>query len=369
MAAVGIARLRVPELQHEQVAACAHGNQRKCQSGAPHCGQGSTPGDYWVALRRPVWTRNPQREELPFMPFVIPLSHVRARDLALVGGKAARLAQLAAARLTVPAGFVVTMSAFTEAAGDRIIVGDWEVSAGNQRRIQAASEALRAAVHSLRLPGALAAEVRAALDTLNADAVSVRSSATAEDREDASFAGQYQTFLNVRGAAAVLRRIKDVWASYYSPGALGYQIRHGADQHVGGIAAQVQEQLAPDVAGVLFTRDPISGRNRFVVNAALGLGEGAVAGSTPITSSWRREPATPSARTCPASVPTSWRCPGAVSVPSKSTRRSVTGRHLATPSYGDCTRPASACSTSWEGRRTSSLPSPAVDSTSYRHDR
>ena len=113
-------------------------------------------------------------------------------------------------------------------------------------------------------------------------AVSVRSSATAEDLADASFAGQYDTFLNVTGEDAVLEAVVGVWASLYSAHAVAYRLRLGMQASAGSMAVVVQTQIAPDAAGVMFTRDPISGSDdRYLVNAALGLGEGVVTGEAP----------------------------------------------------------------------------------------
>ena len=112
--------------------------------------------------------------------------------------------------------------------------------------------------------------------------VSVRSSATAEDQPWGSFAGQYDSFLNVRGAEVVLDRLVAVWQSLYSPHAVAYRRRLAIPDEAVAMAVVVQRQLFPESAGVLLTRDPISGDDgRFFINSSFGLGEGVVTGDVP----------------------------------------------------------------------------------------
>jgi pyruvate,water dikinase len=107
----------------------------------------------------------------------------------------------------------------------------------------------------------------------------VRSSACAEDSEAASFAGQQETFLNVRGREEVLERIKDCWASFFSERALFYRSRKGSLSDL-GMAVVVQRQLAPDRSGVMFTIDPVRRRrDQMMIEAVWGLGEAVVSGS------------------------------------------------------------------------------------------
>jgi pyruvate,water dikinase len=106
----------------------------------------------------------------------------------------------------------------------------------------------------------------------------VRSSATAEDSEAASFAGQQETFLHVSGVDAVVERIRDCWSSFFTERALFYRSRKGSLSDL-GMAVVVQRMVQPDVSGVMFTIDPTKGRrDRMVVEAVFGLGEGVVSG-------------------------------------------------------------------------------------------
>ena len=212
--------------------------------------------------------------------FALSLRTRSARDPATAGSKGATLAIMLAEGVRVPDGFVITTTAFEAASRKLHLVRRLAgLDATNHRQIQLASGRIRATIDHLPMPRGLAAEIRRAHKRLRGATVSVRSSSTAEDLDEASFAGQYDSFLNVRTTADLLRRVRQVWASLYSPHAIGYRLRHGIPHHSCSMAVVVQRQLDPDAAGVLFTRDPLTGQRRFVVNAALGLGEGVAAGT------------------------------------------------------------------------------------------
>jgi pyruvate, water dikinase len=180
------------------------------------------------------------------------------------GGKGASLARMSALGLPVPPGFVVpaeSLAAAVDGEALRAALPD----AGRAQEILAAAE-----------PPAAIAE---AYEALGADVpVAVRSSAAAEDSDTASYAGQQETFLHVRGAAAVRSRVRDCWASFFSERAIFYRQRKGSLDDL-GMAVVVQRMVEADVAGVLFTCDPVQRRqDRMVVEAVLGLGEAAVSG-------------------------------------------------------------------------------------------
>ncbi len=219
-------------------------------------------------------------------PFVVGLKEPAARLPDFAGGKGASLARMVAGGLPVPSGFVVSADAFQAVASslsehlfDRMAAAG---PTGLAALEQACSEARRC-VAEAGVPPDTADAVRAAYGRLgDSIAVSVRSSATAEDLAEASFAGQYDTFLNVTGEDAVLEAVVGVWASLYSAHAVAYRLRLGMQASAGSMAVVVQTQIEPDAAGVMFTRDPISGSDdRYLVNAALGLGEGVVTGEAP----------------------------------------------------------------------------------------
>jgi pyruvate,water dikinase len=185
-------------------------------------------------------------------------------EVARAGGKGASLARMSALGLPVPPGFVVPADVL-ESVVD--------------------AEALRAALPDHVKAQAIVAaapvpdEVATAYAALGDDPpVAVRSSACAEDSETASYAGQQETYLHVRGAQAVRDRVRDCWASFFSERAIFYRQRKGSLDDL-GMAVVVQRMVRSDVAGVLFTCDPVRGRrDRMVVEAVLGLGEAAVSG-------------------------------------------------------------------------------------------
>ncbi|MGW2216611.1 PEP/pyruvate-binding domain-containing protein [Nonomuraea sp. NPDC001684] len=206
------------------------------------------------------------------MKAVIPLDDEAAADLGTAGGKGASLARLVRAGLPVPGGFVVTTQAyrsFVAAFGDEI------ASSGDPGALFAAHE----------IPAALAEAIRAAHAALGDDvAVAVRSSATAEDLPELSFAGQQDTFLNVR-ADGLLEAVRRCWASLWNPRAVAYRERNGVPHDDVALAVVVQELVDADAAGIMFTADPVTGaRDEIVVNASWGLGEAVVGGQvTPDT--------------------------------------------------------------------------------------
>jgi len=197
------------------------------------------------------------------------------------GGKGAGLAKMTRLGMPVPPGFVVRASVLAgllDAAGSRERVLSYLEGADD-----GAAESSRAVlpiVQELRLPADFTSAVVAAFDNLSSPfGVAVRSSACAEDSEAASFAGQQETFLNVRGKEEVLTRIKDCWASFFSERALFYRSRKGNLSDL-GMAVVVQRQLAPDRSGVMFTIDPVRRRrDQMMIEAVWGLGEAVVSGS------------------------------------------------------------------------------------------
>ena len=145
-----------------------------------------------------------------------------------------------------------------------------------------ASKRIRALFTGGTMPHAIAAELGAAYGRLgDADtAVAVRSSATAEDLASASFAGQQETYLNVRGTEAVAAAVIECWASLWTARAMAYRAREGIDPDTVRLAVVVQQMVDAEAAGVMFTANPANGRrDQTVISAAWGLGESVVSGS------------------------------------------------------------------------------------------
>jgi pyruvate,water dikinase len=212
-------------------------------------------------------------------------------DVDYAGGKGANLGELTAAGLPVPPGFVVgapTYAAFCDATGlrgrieERLATVDVE----DTESLERAATEVRARVEEESLPAYLAAAIGKAYDRLAADAgdpetpVAVRSSATAEDTESASFAGMNETLLNVRGRDAVLEAVRQCWSSLFGARTIYYRAKRGFGQADMDIAVVVQRQIESIRSGVMFTIDPASGAtDRLIIEGAFGLGESVVSGS------------------------------------------------------------------------------------------
>jgi pyruvate,water dikinase len=194
----------------------------------------------------------------------------------ITGGKGASLGRMRAAGMAVPPGFVVTAVAFEDSLADRDVL---EQVRDLTRQADAPVDEIRRIVLGTPLSEPLKGEITAAYAALGPDVfVAVRSSACAEDGESASFAGQQETFLNVRGIDDVLERVVECWASFFSERAIFYRQRKGSMTDL-GMAVVVQEQIGSDKSGVIFTTDPIRGRtDQMVIEAAFGLGEAVVSG-------------------------------------------------------------------------------------------
>jgi pyruvate, water dikinase len=210
-------------------------------------------------------------------------------DVPYAGGKGANLGELTAAGLPVPPGFVIgapAYAAFCDGTGlrERIAARLAAVDVEDTAALEAAATEVRATIEAEPLPEWLAAaivEAHAELAAGDPDlAVAVRSSATAEDTESASFAGMNETILNVRGADAVLGAVRRCWSSLFGARTVYYRAKRGFGQADMDIAVVVQRQIRSSRAGVMFTIDPASGAtDRLIVEGAFGLGESVVSGS------------------------------------------------------------------------------------------
>src|SRR5208337_2281781 len=228
---------------------------------------------------------------LPASPFILKLSSPEA-TLELVGGKGASLAHMAVAGLPVPPGFLITTHAYRRfvSANDlaeAILSAAAQARADDPATLDRASAQIQSLVAQSALPDDIAALIRQSYAELGAGdpSVAVRSSATAEDLPEMSFAGQMETYLNVCGSENVLAGVKRCWGSLWTARALGYRAQHAIRPEDLSIAVVVQQLVPADVAGVLFTANPVTGaRDQMTINAAWGLGEAIVGGQvTPDT--------------------------------------------------------------------------------------
>jgi phosphohistidine swiveling domain-containing protein len=216
---------------------------------------------------------------------IVALSVLRGGMLAEAGGKAANLGELVRAGLPVPPGFCVTTAGYRAVAADAAvqaaIAALAAVPIADAAGLQAGAERVRAALLAAPVPAELADACVTAYAGLGEEAVvAVRSSATAEDLPDASFAGQQDTLLGVRGAAEVLIAIRRCWSSLFTDRAVAYRAPRGIDPRTVELAVVVQALVPASAAGVLFTANPLTGQRRAaVIDASPGLGEAVVSGA------------------------------------------------------------------------------------------
>ena len=222
----------------------------------------------------------------PDDPTVLTLGSPDA-TLARVGGKGASLARLENVGFPVPPGFHLTTAAYRRFVDENhfaaaILSAAADASPDLPPTLDGAAARIQSIFEQGAMPADIAAQLRAAYLALAPDdaPVAVRSSATAEDLPEMSFAGQQDTYLNVRGSDGVEQAVKRCWASLWTARAIGYRARQGVRSEDVSLAVVIQRLVPAEVAGVLFTANPVTGdRGEIVINAAWGLGEAIVSGS------------------------------------------------------------------------------------------
>ena len=216
------------------------------------------------------------------MPFVAPLDTFTRIDIVSAGGKGANLGELIQAGFPVPPGFVLTTAAYehfvAKSGLGELIAATLSELDDDANALLRVSRVLREAFTSATVPSNIAEAACASYRALGGS-IAVRSSATAEDLPNGTFAGQQETYLNVIGEEALLEAVRRCWASLWSERAIAYRRQQGVDQATVKLAVVVQRLIPADIAGVLFTVNPITGaRNELVLDASPGLGEAVVAG-------------------------------------------------------------------------------------------
>jgi rifampicin phosphotransferase len=216
--------------------------------------------------------------------YVISLDDANALDEALCGGKGSSLGRLAQSGFAVPPGFCVTTTAYSAAAGDgfaaEIDTLGPRLGGSDIDEVERLTADLRARITHTPVPPAVAAAIASAYEGLGDDVlVAVRSSGTAEDLPNASFAGLHDTYLDIGGISEVLDGVRRCWASMWTARATAYRHSQGFDHSTARLAVVVQRMLSPRAAGVLFTANPLTAAtDEMVVNANWGLGESVVSG-------------------------------------------------------------------------------------------
>ncbi len=212
---------------------------------------------------------------------------IRKHDIPLVGGKGANLGEMYHAKIPVPNGFVVTAKAYfdflkTTSLRDKILTELSGLDMNDSKKLLEASEHIKTAILAADMPDSLEKEIITVYNELCGEFdkyVAVRSSATAEDLPDASFAGQQETFLNIKGGKDVVKHVQKAWASLFESRAIFYRTDLGYDHLKVGIAVPVQLMVQSDISCIMFTVNPL--KNNLVevsIESAFGLGQPVVSG-------------------------------------------------------------------------------------------
>ncbi|HEY52093.1 MAG TPA: phosphoenolpyruvate synthase [Caldilineae bacterium] len=217
--------------------------------------------------------------------FILPFSDIRAVDLPLVGGKGANLGELTHAGFPVPDGFCLTTTAFLRFMAscpdaERIYASLDTVTPDDLESVRRVGQQVRETLLQTSIPAEIAVAVRQAWQEVGVEhAYAVRSSATAEDLPGASFAGQQDTYLNVRGEADLLDAVRRCWASLFTDRAILYRCENHFPHREVQLSVVVQRMIVAEKSGILFTADPLTGhRHTLSIDASYGLGEALVSG-------------------------------------------------------------------------------------------
>src|SRR3989339_722235 len=226
------------------------------------------------------------------MKFVKWFSELGKEDVGIAGGKGANLGELTTAHIPVPQGFVVLASAYFEYLDyNKLRPHIHQILSGTDildpHQLNVASQKIQKLMQQAEIPDDVSREIFTAYQELNQKysksgsdlSVAVRSSATAEDLPEASFAGQQESYLNITGDANVILKVKECWLSLFGARSIFYRQQQKFDHFKVGIAVPVQKMVQSEVSGVMFTVDPISkNKDTVIIEGAFGLGDYIVQG-------------------------------------------------------------------------------------------
>lgn len=219
---------------------------------------------------------------------VLPFSKIRKEDIPLVGGKGANLGEMYNFGIPVPNGFVITAQAYQHVIDHnalqpviREIIRQTEVT--NQKELEKASIKIQRLIQTAEIPNELVSEIFSQYKKLKPGElnplVAVRSSATAEDLPDASFAGQQESYLDIKGESNLIQAVRSAWASLWGARAIFYRATKGYDHFIVLLAVPVQLMVQSEVSGVVFSVNPVTrNKNQIVVEMVWGLGDFMVQG-------------------------------------------------------------------------------------------
>ncbi|MBS3795997.1 MAG: PEP/pyruvate-binding domain-containing protein, partial [Candidatus Thorarchaeota archaeon] len=221
---------------------------------------------------------------IPNREYVMDLADASLKQRDLIGSKAAHLGELSNQEYRVPKGFILTTAAYefvleSENLGDRIAKLLDQANFDDAESLERTSELICEEISEAHLENKIFALISEKYQEMNLDSVAIRSSATAEDLPESSFAGQYETFLNIRGQQQIASGLIKCYQSMWSPRVISYRQRNGIDHLEAKLAILIQETVNAKAAGVLFTKDPTSSKSdRVVIESNFGLGESVVSG-------------------------------------------------------------------------------------------
>ncbi|WP_199613572.1 phosphoenolpyruvate synthase [Paenibacillus alkalitolerans] len=217
--------------------------------------------------------------------YALKFNEIDKSDLLQVGGKGANLGEMTKAGFPVPQGFCVTTRAYrtfintSKEMNEMLDLLD-RVSHDDLEQIGKLGQTIREHLASIPMPDEIGSAILKAWEAEGKDkSYAVRSSATAEDLPTASFAGQQDTYLNVRGPEQLLKAVKNCWCSLFTDRAISYRAKNGFNHRSVFLSVVVQHMVFPEVSGIMFTADPVSGHRKTVsIDASFGLGEALVSG-------------------------------------------------------------------------------------------
>lgn len=217
--------------------------------------------------------------------YVLFFEEIDHSSLSAVGGKGANLGEMTQAGFPVPGGFCVTTDAYkdfiaTSAEMDNFFAALAVIDPTKLDQLRELGERIRTHLQQLSMPAAIRdAIIHAWMKRGTEHSYAIRSSATAEDLPNASFAGQQDTYLNIKGREEILQHVRKCWASLFTDRAIAYRARNGFNHRDVYLSIVVQQMVIPEVSGIMFTADPVSGNRTVVsIDASFGLGEALVSG-------------------------------------------------------------------------------------------
>lgn len=230
------------------------------------------------------------------MELIRRFQNINKNDANLAGGKGASLGEMTQAGIPVPPGFVLLSTSFDQFLKETDLVQEIDsilekVRHNEMHTVESASADIKALILSRQMPNDIESEIKKYFKELNAEFVAVRSSATAEDGQDHSWAGQLESYLNVT-EADVVEKVKHCWTSLFTPRAIFYRFEKGLHSTKISVAVVIQKMIDSEVSGIAFSVHPVTeDANQLIIEAGYGLGEAIVSGQvTPDSYVVQKEP-------------------------------------------------------------------------------